>query len=466
MRILVLLIAMITAAWPQEVGVLVDAAAAKEPMEIGRYGLGQGGLSDDPMFEMHREDIRSLKVRMIRLFIQEYFNVYPNHGVYNWKVLDRSVDNIRQTGAQPLMSICIKPRVLYPVIDETKVDPSSYAEWERLIYQMVRHYNVEKKYGIKYWEVFNEPDIGERGGSPSLFNAENYCRYYEHTARAILRADPTVKVGGPALANYSHPILKALLAHVAEKHVPLHFVSWHMYNRDPLEFRRSIESVKSLLNQFPTLDCETMLDEWNMSVRGVPPPAAYQPAYTIDTIYQMRQAGLDYAAHYHIRDYHVSREQFAGFMSRKGALHMEEYWNLRPRYYGIYDYQGIMRPLYFAFKLLSRLSGSRLEAQSDRPAEVKLMASYDEDQEMIQALVWNFTAAMPKNHRVNLAINNLGGKRWAVRRILLDAETASNQENDRLRVVRDETLEAVDVFKDSFDLPGYGVTLISLKKLE
>jgi len=465
MRVLVLLFSTITAAWSQQGFVKVDASAVKEPMEIGRYGLGQGGLSDEPMIDDHVADIRSLNVKMIRLFVQEYFNVYPQHGVYNWTTLDRAVSTILKTGAKPLMSIDIKPRTLYPTIDQDKVEPTSYAEWEQLIYELVRHYNVEKKYGIKYWEVFNETDIGETGGCPSRFTPENYCRYYEHTVRGILRADPTAKVGGPALANYRSPILKELVSFCAAKKVPLNFVSWHLYSLDPLEINRSILAVKELLRGFPAIRCETILDEWNMRPNEVSTPPAYQSAFTIDTIYQMREAGLDYAAHYHIRDYHVDTEQFAKFMSQNGALHMADYWNLRPRYYGIYDFQGVPRPLYFAFKMLSRLSGNRLDTLTDTPT-VKAMAAYDGEQKMIHVLIWNFAVQQPSTCRLDVVIKNLPGKQWLIRRMFLDSATASNQENDRMRVVRSEASENVSEVNDSFELPPYGVTLIALKRLD
>ena len=149
----------------------IDAGAIREPMEIGRYALGQGGLSDRPIFDSHVDAIRSLHVKLIRLFVQEYFDLYPKRGVYHWDTLDKAVETIPETGAKPLMSICLKPRL-----------PTSYAEWEELIYQMVRHYNVQEKACIRYWDVFNEPDIGEDGGCPSRFTAESYARYYAHTA--------------------------------------------------------------------------------------------------------------------------------------------------------------------------------------------------------------------------------------------------------------------------------------------
>ena len=65
MRVLVLLFSTITVVSAQHVVVKVDASAVKEPMDIGRYGLGQGGLSDAPMFDDQVAAIRSLNVKMI-----------------------------------------------------------------------------------------------------------------------------------------------------------------------------------------------------------------------------------------------------------------------------------------------------------------------------------------------------------------------------------------------------------------
>jgi xylan 1,4-beta-xylosidase len=446
-----------------EANLSVDAGAVREPMEISRYALGQGGLSDRPIFDAQADAIRSLHVKLIRLFVQEYFDLYPRHGVYHWATLDKAIDTILETGARPLVSICIKPRVLYPVIDQDKVDPTSYSEWEELIYQMVKHYNAQKKAGIRYWEVFNEPDIGEDGGCPSRFTPESYARYFEHTARAILRADPSARVGGPALANSRSPLLMGLLDHCSKNHVPLHFVSWHIYNSDPAAIAQTIANVKGVLSQYPDLHCETILDEWNMSLSHPRLDPAYQPAFAVETISRMREAGLSYSTYYHIRDYHINPEQFGRFMSRAGTLNMANWWNLTPQFDGLFDFQGILRPAYFAFKMLSRLTGNRLEVKSDRPG-VKLMAAYDEDQKMLHVLAWNFAVEAPPASRVNLKIGGLAAARWALRRLALDSDTASNQENDRMRVQRTETFRNATRIEDTFDLPAYGVVLVSLRK--
>src|SRR6185437_9396426 len=110
-----------------------------------------------------------------------------------------------------------------------------------------------------YWEVGNEPDIGEQGGTPYRFTAANYPDYYRHTIEAVLRADPTAHVGGPALAGWKSPIFPALIAFCAKNNVRLDFVSWHIYNSDPSAIEDTIHGVKALLGPYPSLKPETIL---------------------------------------------------------------------------------------------------------------------------------------------------------------------------------------------------------------
>ena len=167
----------------------------------------------------------------------------PARGKYNFATLDRSVDLILETGAKPLMNIDFKPRVLYPKIDQDIVEPNDWGEWERLITALVKHYK-DRGAGIQYWEISNEPDIGEDGGCPYRFRPENYITYYQRTAAAVLKGDSSARVGGPALANWKSPILPALLDFCSKGNAPLHFVSWHGYTNNPADFRRSIDGVK------------------------------------------------------------------------------------------------------------------------------------------------------------------------------------------------------------------------------
>src|SRR5262249_23314910 len=144
-------------AQPETVQMTVNFTNALGALDLHPMALGQGGLSAEPMWEDRVAEIRALKPAVIRLFIQEYFDLLPERGCSHFDSLDRSVDTILATGASPLMCICFKPRVLFPEIDHDLVEPNDYAAWEELILNLVRHYR-QRGAGIHYWEVANEPD--------------------------------------------------------------------------------------------------------------------------------------------------------------------------------------------------------------------------------------------------------------------------------------------------------------------
>jgi hypothetical protein len=399
------------------------------PMEIDKFALGQGGLSAEPMWDSRIAEIRALRPAIIRLFIQEYFDLLPAPGQYHFDTLDRSVDTILKTGAEPLMCICFKPRVLFPLVNQDVVEPNDYEQWETLIFNVVRHYK-ERGAGIRYWEVGNEPDIGEDGGCPYRFKPDSYCRYYRHTVDAVLRADPKALVGGPALAYYGSPILPALLDLCSKEKTPLHFVSWHIYSSDPKQIRSTIEKVKTLLSQYPTLKPETFLDEWNMNLGFPPSDPRIQPCYVAEVAWQMKEGGLDYSCYYHIRDYHVSFERFARFMSPRGTAFMEGWWNRMPQFDGLFDFQNTVRPTYFTFKLLSRLTGDRLRVTSSSPM-VHGFAARDDRYSAYRynLMLWNFS---PSPAQVEVTLDNMAGNLTA-KPIVLNAAAPSNDEIVRLR---------------------------------
>lgn len=452
MRVLlcICLVGITLLAWGQSDSVPVKVFLDERlgPMQIERMALGQGGLSEEPMWDNRIAEIRSLRPQIIRLFIQEYFDLLPERGRCHFDTLDRSVDTILQAGAEPLMCICFKPSVLFPTIDQDIVEPNDYEEWEKLIYNMVLHYK-NRSPKIRYWEIGNEPDIGESGGCPYRFKPENYTVYYQRTAAAILRADPNARVGGPALAGARSPILPALLEFCENQKVPLHFVSWHIYTSDPHQVRQTIDYVHDELKKHPGLNPETFLDEWNIDLSKLPLDSRFQPCYIAETIGQMKEAGLDYSCYYHIRDYHVSFERFAKFMSPEGNVFMAKWWNRRPQWDGLFDYQNTIRPAYFVFKLLSRLTGERLRVSSDS-ATVHGLASWDEQYQLYNVLLWNFSSS-PAN--VNLVFANPPFD-LQVKPILLDALTASNDENARLKpeapIELSRNKAAIDVTLDSY----------------
>ena len=376
------------AADPATVNLVVDTSKPSGPIDLTRYALGQGGLSEQPMISDRVDQISQLHPQTIRLFVQEYFDLYPAHHQYHWVTLDRAIEAIVATGAKPIMNLCFKPRVLYPQINQEFVDPTDYAEWEELIYQLVKHCNQDRKFGIDYWEVGNEGDIGESGGSPYKFTPQNYVSYYGHTVRAIRRADPRAKVGGPALAYYMSPLADALIDSAAQGQAPLDFISWHLYSSNPREFWKTIDTMQAKLAKYPQLKrVETILDEWNMSLGNPVLDPQFQPAFILETTRGFYDHGLTRSSYYHIRDYFVDAAKFSGFMSASGMAFMAHWWNEMPQYDGLFDNQNRVRPAYYAFKLLSLIKGQELPVAGTNP-DLNALAAHAG--QWVIVVLWNF----------------------------------------------------------------------------
>ncbi len=242
--------------------------------------------------------------------------------------------------------------------------------------------------------------------------------------------------------------------------MPLHFVSWHIYTSDPQRIRGTIDNIKALLGKYPALKPETFLDEWNMNLGFPPSDVRIQPCYVAEVAWQMKEAGLDYSCYYHIRDYHVSFDRFAPFMSPRGAAFMEGWWNRMPQFDGLFDFQNNVRPAYFTFKLLSRLTGDRLGLTSSRDT-VHGLAARDDRYTAYQynLLLWNYSSSPTQ---VEVTVEKAPGNLTA-KPVVLDAATPSNDEIARLRP---ESAFPIRSDQPSFkvSLDPYGIRFWSLEQ--
>ena len=117
-----------------------------------------------------------------------------------------------------------------------------------------------------------------------------------------------------------------------------------------------------------------------------------------------------------------------------------------------------MRPAYFSFELLARITGDRLYTSSNNDA-VHAFLSYDKSYGLYSLLFWNFSSEPVS---VSLHASGVSGKLIAKRR-MLDAETPVEDENSRLRPLPDITLE--EEKPAEVLLPAYGIQFMSLEPL-
>jgi xylan 1,4-beta-xylosidase len=169
--------------------------------------------------------------------------------VYDWTIVDRIFDTYIQAKAKPFVEIGFMPEALstkpQPYVRRWRqpndgfgwaYPPKDYDKWGGLVEAWVRH-SVER-YGKAevltwYWELWNEPDISYWKGTP-----EEYNRLYDVTARAVKRALPGAKVGGPATTGpgsaKAAAFLQQFLQHCDRTGTPLDFITYHAKGRPRL----------------------------------------------------------------------------------------------------------------------------------------------------------------------------------------------------------------------------------------
>ncbi len=409
-----------------KVNLVIDTSRTLGPIDLTRYALGQGGLSPQPMISDRVDQLRQLHPQTVNFFVQEYFDLYPAHHQYHWATLDKAIEPILEIGAKPIMNLTLKPPVLYPQINDEIVVPTSWAEWEELIYRLVRHCNQDRKFGIEYWLVENEGDIGEASGCPYKFTPQSYVTYYKHTASAIRRADPTAKVGGPAPARYTDyesPFVDALVDSAARGEVPFDFLCFHGYNNDPRWFWELIDHMKAKLDRHSQLShVETMIDQWNISLGNPILDPYFQPAFILETTSGFYNKGLTRSSYYQIRDYFVDPKVFSSFMSKRGTAFMAHWWNTMPQYDALYDNQNRLRPAYYSFFLLNHIKGRQLPV-TGAEHDIRVLAAAEDP--WINVVLWNFPLEGRGSDRV-VAVEFPSEKKGSIRLVRLNPESPMN----------------------------------------
>lgn len=144
--------------------------------------------------------------------------------------------------------------------------PTDFEKWADVCVNIIRHYNEGWAdgfhYGVKYWEIWNEPDnpVFWENGTP-----EQYFEMYACAAKKIKALDPTLKVGGPALALLNEQGLvfaEKFLAYVKENNLPLDFFSWHAVNESVDEIAYRAERINEIIAA-SGLELEVIQDGWN-----------------------------------------------------------------------------------------------------------------------------------------------------------------------------------------------------------
>jgi hypothetical protein len=113
---------------------------------------------------------------------------------FNDAKIDTYVAYCRAVGAEPILQV--------PILKDLSGNHPASAQAAA---DIVTYCNKTKGYGIKYWEIGNEPDLYADQGDYPRYTVARFCADFNAFSTAMKAVDPTIKILGPELAWRYYP---------------------------------------------------------------------------------------------------------------------------------------------------------------------------------------------------------------------------------------------------------------------
>lgn len=431
----------------------IERNAPKEPTNFS----WQKGLGNDHAFTLHRTDVmehirmahEELGIESIRchgvfdddmLTIQRMSDCRMYKSVpgakkireMNFRQVGHIYDNLLDAGVKPFVEMSFMPSALASgktlglAYDPNITMPRSLEEWDEYITAFITF--LLDRYGkeeVESWhfEVWNEPDLS------CFFDGKqkDYFKLYEVTARAIKRLDEKIRVGGPSTSACKW--LTEFIDFVETNHVPCDFITTHHYPGDAFGNFVNLDNVKHMFkasqdavkNKTPLSDAMTdmfflpkdfarfdkgilaklddeakkkvgdrplWITEWNsMAVFGSPVhDEKYSAAFVVKTVMDLNEA-------------------CDGYMFWCCSDLFEESFMLPKPFvgsFGIVSNDGIPKPNFWGFKILSMLYKERLSVAKRTNEEVEYAVFVEGDK--TQVLLYTQSQDYYKNDSFSIEV--------------------------------------------------------------
>jgi xylan 1,4-beta-xylosidase len=222
-------------------------------------------------------------------------NADPNlEASYNFGPTDNAIQNIKDIGAEVFF------RVGRSNISGGNTVPQDFDKYAEIVKHIVMHYNQGwasgVKLGIRYFEIWNEPDFLPFWKGTGA----QYHELYKKLATAIKAVDPNALVGAPANSTFNDKtgLRATFLKYLNDNKLPLDFYSFHKYtnkSQDPMDFARMARSYRDELDKFDFTYTQIVNSEWETSLQGdtLLGGEAGHAAFLADALIYMQDAPVD-----------------------------------------------------------------------------------------------------------------------------------------------------------------------------
>jgi len=281
--------------------------------------------------------------------------------VYDWSKIDYLYDQLLQMGIKPFVELGFTPDAMKSseqTIFYWKGNTShpDLDQWSHLIDAFARHllerYGREELHGW-FFEVWNEPNLE---GFWERADQAAYFELYARTARALEAIDPELRVGGPSTAGAAW--VPEFLAYVAERKLPVDFITTHTYGVDGGFLDENGKSDTKLSPSADAIVGDVLRVRRQIAASPLPGLPLYFTEWS--TSYTPRDAVHD--------SYHSAAYVLTKLKEVSGSVQGMSYWTYSDLFeepgpptaafqggFGLMNPDGIRKPVYFAYKYLNRL---------------------------------------------------------------------------------------------------------------
>ena len=320
--------------------------------------------------------------------------------------------------------------------------PKDMDAWKRINEDYARHWR-EKGCKVKYYEIWNEPDL-----QPVFFNGpkEDYFEIYKYGSQGVKQGDPDAMVGGPAI-SFNVSWVVPFLDYVKENSLPLDFFSFHTYG----EPSRMIEEIRNILKDREELcTVDTLITEYNSYIPATKDFTTngaierYEAASQLlhDFKYFLEQPDIKtiYWAQYD------DPEVFGEGVDRCGMINLD----------------GHKKATFNAFKIYADMPVERKHFISSCK-NIEGIASSEEHEACVA--LWNMSQ---ENYKIQLRLEAISFKTGDLSVYRIDADHASyidNPGSEELEVVEQHKVQTQNLVWQGY-IPARGVVYITIKDLE
>ena len=352
----------------------------------------------------------------------------------NFFQVGRAYDAVLQAGMKPFVELGFMPTPLASGKQTifhyrgNVTPPKDHEAWSRFIQQFVRF--LLDRYGEQeveswYFEVWNEPDLDGfwTGGQPGYFEL------YKATAPAIKAVDPRLRVGGPATS--ANRWLKEFQAFCEAENLPLDFLSTHQYPGDALGHGFNAERIAKMGEIVQTSRGETVEavarklfyqpEILPLIPRGIMTrqlKTARQEAGDLPLLYTEWNCSSTFGAPIHDTTL-SSAFALKTVLDSHGLAQAYSFWCFSDLFeellfmaqpfnggFGLLTVDGIPKPSFWAFKLLSMLGGERYDFHFEQ-GDVEAAAFKKGDQVQILLYRQSFVEGEDGRQDVHLVLTGV-----------------------------------------------------------